>query len=91
MSSPPFFSRWFASTPPPVAVEITSRRVNAVALNAHGANRTVTGYSSEPLRQGLVTPALNAPNIHDSAALAAAVKTAARKKSMPICSLSDRN
>jgi type IV pilus assembly protein PilM len=76
MSTPAFFPRWLASTPPPVAVEITSRRVNAVALNVHGSNRIVTGCSSEPLRQGLVTPALNAANVHDPAALAAALRTA---------------
>ena len=76
MSTAAFFYRWLASTPPPVAVEITSRRVNAVALNANGANAIVTGYSSEPLPQGLVTPALNGANVHDAAALGAAVKTA---------------
>lgn len=74
MSSPAFFSRWFASTPPPVAVEVTSRHVNAVALNFHGGTRTVTAHVSEPLAHGLVTPALNAVNVHDAATLAATIK-----------------
>jgi len=76
MSTPTFYSRLFASTPPPVAVEVTSQRVNAVAISAHGATRSVPSHASEPLPHGLVTPALNAPNVHDAKALTAAVKTA---------------
>lgn len=64
------------SPPPPAAIEISARRVNVVALSSHGSSRTVTGQSSEPLPDGAVTPALNAPNVHDGAALAAAVKAA---------------
>ena len=67
---------WFASPPPPAAVEISSRRVNAVGLSSHGGSRTLTGQSSEPLPPGLVTPALNAVNVHDVAALGAAVRAA---------------
>ncbi len=65
----------FATPPPPVAVEISSVRVNAVALATHGPP-TITGHSIEPLPAGLVTPALNAVNIHDHAALAGAITTA---------------
>ena len=74
MSASP--SGLFASPPPPAAVEITSGRVTAVALAVNGATRTITGHSSEPLAAGVVTPALNAVNVHNVAALAAAVKTA---------------
>lgn len=68
--------RWLASPPPPAAIEISARRVTVVALSSQGSTRTITGQSSEPLPEGAVTPALNGPNVHDTAALAAAVKAA---------------
>ena len=77
MSTPSAFSGFFASAPPPAAVEITSRRVSAVGLAVRGAARTVTGHAVEPLAAGVVTPALNAVNVHDQAALSAALKAAA--------------
>ena len=70
------FSRLFASTPPPAAVEISARRVSAVALAVTGATRTITAHATESLAAGVVTPGLNAVNVHNQAALAAAVKTA---------------
>ena len=68
--------RWLASPPPPAAVEISGRRVSVVALASQGGARTVTGQASELLPAGVVTPALNAVNVHDAPALAAAVKAA---------------
>jgi hypothetical protein len=65
-------SGWFASPPPPAAIEIDARRVSVVAISS----RSVTGYSSEPLAPGVVTPNLNGANVHDAGALAAAVKAA---------------
>ena len=62
----------FATPPPPAAIEISSARVNAVALSSHGSV-TITGHSIEPLPAGLVTPALNAINVHDQSALAGAI------------------
>jgi Tfp pilus assembly PilM family ATPase len=66
----------FSSPPPPAAVEISSRRVSVVAVSAHGGTRTITGQTTEPLPPGLVTPSLNAVNVHDVAALGEAVKAA---------------
>lgn len=63
---------WFASPPPPAAIEIDARRVSVVALSS----RSVTGYASEPLPAGVVTPSLNGANVHDGAALTAALKAA---------------
>lgn len=63
---------WFASPPPPAAIEIDARRVSVVALSS----RSVTGYASEPLAAGVVTPNLNSPNVHDAAALTMALKAA---------------
>ncbi len=76
MSGRSFFSDLFASTPVPAAVEISARRVNAISLSAHGSSRTITAHATEPLADGLVTPSLNATNVHDHKALAAAVKAA---------------
>lgn len=73
MSDSGFFSGLLATTPAPAALEITARRINAVSL---AASRTITAHVSEPLPDGLVTPALNATNVHDHDALAAAIKAA---------------
>jgi type IV pilus assembly protein PilM len=73
-SSPSTIGSWFASPPPPAAVEITARRVNVVAMASHGGTRTITAHASELLPDGLVTPAMNGSNVHDRAALATALK-----------------
>ena len=70
-----FGASWLASPPPPVAVEITATRVLAAALAEQGGSRSVAAYAVEPLPDGLVTPALNGPNIHDEAAMIAALRT----------------
>src|SRR5215213_7938078 len=78
------FGSWFASPPPPAAVEISGRRVSVVSVTAQGRSRIITGQSSEPLPEGAVTPALNAGNVHDQAALAGAIRAAvARIASKP--------
>jgi hypothetical protein len=69
-------SRWFASPPPPAAIAIDSRRITVVGLSARGGARSITGYSIELLPTGLVTPSLNATNIHDHAGLASALNAA---------------
>jgi hypothetical protein len=65
---------FFASTPPSVGVEIAADRVSAVSLVADGSS--VAGYATERLPAGAVTPAVNAANIHDRAAVVGAVKSA---------------
>jgi type IV pilus assembly protein PilM len=75
MSTPAAFSGLFASAAPPAAVDITSRRVSAVGLAVRGASCTITGHAVQPLAPGVVTPALNALNVHDQGVLAAALKT----------------
>ena len=74
--SPSRRASWLASPPPPAAVEVTAARVTAVALSQQGASRTLSAYASETLPPGVVEPALNAPNVHDTAALAAAIRSA---------------
>lgn len=69
-------ARWFASPPPPAAVEISARSVTVVAIGSEGGSRVLTAQTSELLPQGIVTPALNAVNVHDAAALAGALRSA---------------
>jgi Tfp pilus assembly PilM family ATPase len=72
-------SRWFSSPPPSVAVEIATGRVSAIAVSEHAGTRAIAAYALEPLAPGVLEPSLNAPNIHDQAAVAAAVKGALDK------------
>jgi hypothetical protein len=72
MSAAKSGSGLFASPPPPAAIEIDARRVSVVAISS----RSVTGYASEPLPAGVVTPTLNGANVHDAAALSTALKAA---------------
>jgi type IV pilus assembly protein PilM len=69
----------FASPPPGAALEIASSHVTAVALSQSGAEAVISGYAIEPLTPGVVTSALNAPNVHDQAALASTIKSALQK------------
>ena len=72
-----FFSQLFATTPPSVAVEVTAKQVSVIGISTQGGTRAVTAHAVQPLPAGLVTPALNGVNVHESAALAAVVKAAA--------------
>ena len=67
---------FLTSPPPSVGVEIASDRVTAVSLARHAAGWIVDGHGTERLPAGVVTPALNAVNVHDARALAAAVRSA---------------
>ena len=69
---------WLASPPPSAAVEISSRQVAAVAVAEQGGTVAVSGYAAEPLPAGAIEPGLNAVNVHDPAALAAAIGEALR-------------
>ena len=73
--SPRTRASWLASPPPPAAVEVTAARVTAVAVSNQGSTRIVSAYASETLPPGAVEPALNALNVHDRAALAAAIRS----------------
>jgi type IV pilus assembly protein PilM len=70
---------FFASPPPSVGVELASDRVTAVSIGRQGSSNTVAGYAVEGLPQGALTPALNALNIHDEAAIVAALRSALEK------------
>ena len=72
---------WLASPPPSAAVEVSSRHVTVVAVSPQAGGSIVSGYAAEPLPAGAVEPALNAVNVHDADALAAAVRAALDKVS----------
>jgi type IV pilus assembly protein PilM len=62
-----------------VAIEIAPSHVTVLALAESRSEASIAGYAIEPLAAGVVTAALNAPNVHDHAALTAAIKTALQK------------
>jgi Tfp pilus assembly PilM family ATPase len=70
------FSRWLSSRPPSAALEISADRVTAAIVTEQGKARVLSGHASEALPAGAVEPALNATNVHDPGALAAAVTRA---------------
>jgi hypothetical protein len=72
---------FFTAPPPPAAIDIAATQVTLVGLSVRGAAPAVTGYATEPLPEGLVTPALNAVNVHDVDRLGAAIKAAADRLS----------
>ena len=70
---------FFVSPPPSVGVEIAADRVTVVSLARQTSGPgpwVVSAYGTERLANGVVTPALNAINVHDGRALAAAVRSA---------------
>jgi len=67
---------FLVSPPPSVGVEIASDRVTAVSLSRQGGGWVVGAHGTERLAPGVVTPALNAVNVHDRRALSAAVRSA---------------
>jgi Tfp pilus assembly PilM family ATPase len=56
---------------PPVAVEIGSQRVSAVALETRAGRAVITAHAVEPLPDGALVPSLTADNLHDRAAVVA--------------------
>lgn len=67
---------FLTSPPPSVGVEIASDRVTAVSLMRQANNWIVGAHGTERLAPGVVTPALNAVNVHDARALSAALRSA---------------
>src|SRR4051812_4731998 len=73
MSKLPAF---LVSPPPTVGLEITSDRVTAVSLARQAGAWIVGAHATERIAPGVVTPALNAMNVHDRSALSAALRSA---------------
>jgi type IV pilus assembly protein PilM len=66
--------RWLSSQPPSAALEIGARRVSVAVVSEQRGTRVLSAYAGEPLPEGAVEPGLNASNVRDGAALAAAVR-----------------
>ena len=75
----PRAARFLASPPPALAVEVAPSHVTVLALSDAGREATIAGYAVEPLPPGVVTAALNAPNVTDEAALNSAIQSALEK------------
>jgi type IV pilus assembly protein PilM len=72
----PRLPAFLVSPPPSVGVEIAADRVTAVSLAKQAGSWVIAAHGTERLAAGVVTPALNAINVHDARALAAAVRSA---------------
>lgn len=70
---------FLTSPPPSVGVEIASDRVTAVSLARQAGGWIVGAHGTERLAPGVVTPTLNATNVHDVRAVAAALRSAFEK------------
>ena len=69
--------RWLSSRPPAAARrDQRAARDRSPSSRDHGGSRVLSGYAREALPDGAVEPALNAPNVHDAAALTAAIGAA---------------
>jgi type IV pilus assembly protein PilM len=66
---------FLSPTPATVAVEIARHRVSAASIAARETGLSVTAHALEPLAPGLVVPSLNASNIAEPKAVAAALRT----------------
>ena len=67
---------FLTSPPPSIGVEIASDRVTAVSLTRQADGWMVGAHGTERLPPGVVTPSLNAVNVHDARALAGALRSA---------------
>lgn len=72
----PRLPAFLASPPPSIGVEIAADRVTAVALAKQSGGWVVSAYGTERLAPGVVSPALNAVNVHDGGAVSAALRSA---------------
>ncbi len=70
---------WLASPPPDAAIEIAADRVTAAVVQFHGGGAVVSGYASEPLRPGAVTPSLTAVNVQDRHAVIGSIQRVVEK------------
>jgi type IV pilus assembly protein PilM len=67
-------NKFLSPAPPTVAVEIARHRVSAATIAARDGGLAVTAHAMESLPSGAVMPALNAQNISDPKAVAAALR-----------------
>ena len=66
-------SLWDAALPT-IAVELSAQRVAGASLELRGTRQVVRAHAIVPLPEGALTPSLTATNVHDRAAVGAALK-----------------
>src|SRR4051812_21181896 len=70
------FSSWIASPPPDAAIQIATDRVAIAVVGERGGSLVVQSYATEPLPPGTVSASLTSSNIHNRAAVVAALRAA---------------
>jgi len=70
------FASWIASPPPDAAIEIAADRVAVGVVAERASGLVVQSYAAEPLPPGAVVASLTSSNIHNRAAVTAALRTA---------------
>lgn len=73
------FASWLASPPPDAAIEIAADRVTAAVVDVRSGGAAVSGYASEPLRPGAVTPSLTGANVQDRHAVIGSIQRVVEK------------
>jgi type IV pilus assembly protein PilM len=73
------FASWLASPSPDAAIEIAADRITAAVVEVRGDGAAVSGYASEPLRAGAVTPSLTAANVQDRHAVIGSIQRVIEK------------
>ncbi len=68
-----FFASLRETTAPSVAVELSGHRVSAASLEWRGGRPVVAAHAIERLPPGALVPSLTADNVHDRAAVGAAL------------------
>jgi hypothetical protein len=71
------------SAAPPAAVEFTANRVSAATLEWRGAQAVVAAHAFEALPDGALVPTLTGANLHDRAAVAAALNSVLERIGRP--------
>ena len=70
---------WLASPRPDAAIEIAADRITAAVVHLRGNDPVVSGYASDPLRPGAVTPSLTAANVQDRHAVIGSIQRVIEK------------
>ena len=62
------------ATPPTVAIEFAAHRLAGASLEMRAGQRVIRAHAISPLADGALVPSLTATNVHDRAAVLAALK-----------------
>lgn len=71
-------SRWLTPAPPTTAIELAADRISIAEVSA-GGGPVVSGFATEALPRGTITPSLTGTNIADPKAVADALRRAAER------------